>query len=151
MESIIVRVAKKSDKSAIVDFQIKMAMETENEILDTAVVEKGVRAVLDDPAKATYFVAEDNKGIVGCIMVTDEWSDWRNGWVWWLQSLYVLQEFRKKGVFTALFEHIKVLMQSTDDLKGIRLYVDKRNKNAQKIYDLIGMTAEHYITYELMK
>jgi GNAT superfamily N-acetyltransferase len=84
-------------------------------------------------------------------MITDEWSDWRNGWVWWIQSLYVIPEFRKKGVFSALFEHINSLIQASTDVKGLRLYVDKRNKKAQRLYNEIGMSGDHYITYELMK
>jgi GNAT superfamily N-acetyltransferase len=153
MDIIKVRVAKPSDKSAIVDFQLKMAQETEEQVLDKDTISKGVKAVIDDPSKATYFVAEvdGNKGIVGSLMITDEWSDWRNGWVWWIQSLYVIPEFRKKGVFSALFEHINSLIQASTDVKGLRLYVDKRNKKAQNIYDAIGMSGDHYITYELMK
>jgi ribosomal protein S18 acetylase RimI-like enzyme len=132
---------------------MQMALETEGAELDRRIVSQGIKSLLDDPHKATYFVAEFEgvKGIVGCLMITDEWSDWRNGWVWWIQSLYVLPEFRNKGVFTALFEHVWTIVDSTSDVKGIRLYVDKRNTRAQEVYKSIGMTGEHYITYELMK
>ncbi len=153
MDIIKVRVARPRDRKRLTDFQMQMALETEGAELDRRIVSQGIKSLLDDPHKATYFVAEFEgvKGIVGCLMITDEWSDWRNGWVWWIQSLYVLPEFRNKGVFTALFEHVWTIVDSTSDVKGIRLYVDKRNTRAQEVYKSIGMTGEHYITYELMK
>lgn len=153
MEITKIRVARVSDKAKIVDFQMKMALETEGETLDEALVTKGVKAAIADPSLGTYFVAEVDgvKGIVGVLMVTDEWSDWRNGWVWWIQSLYVMPEYREKGVFTALYEHVNTIIQSTTDVKGLRLYVDKRNTRAQKVYEAIGMNGSHYTTYELMK
>lgn len=153
MEITKIRVARASDRVKIVDFQMKMALETEGEALDEALVTKGVKAAIADPALGTYFVAEVDgvKGIVGVLMVTDEWSDWRNGWVWWIQSLYVMPEYREKGVFTALYEHVNTIIQSTTDVKGLRLYVDKRNTRAQKVYEAIGMNGSHYTTYELMK
>ena len=153
MDIIKVRVARPRDRKRLTDFQMQMALETEGAELDRRIVSQGIKSLLDDPHKATYFVAEFEgvKGIVGCLMITDEWSDWRNGWVWWVQSLYVLPEYRNKGVFTALFEHVWTIVDSTSDVKGIRLYVDKRNTRAQEVYKSIGMTGEHYITYELMK
>lgn len=153
MEIIKIRVARSTDKSRLVDFQMKMALETEGETLTKSSVAKGVKAAVDDPSIATIFVAEIEgvKGIVGSLMITDEWSDWRNGWVWWIQSLYVMPEYRNKGVFTALFEHINAIIESSPEVKGLRLYVDKRNTKAQKVYDAMGMNGSHYITYEMMK
>ena len=153
MDIIKVRVARPRDRKRLTDFQMQMALETEGAELDRRIVSQGIKSLLDDPHKATYFVAEFEgvKGIVGCLMITDEWSDWRNGWVWWVQSLYVLPEYRNKGVFSALFEHVWTIVDSTSDVKGIRLYVDKRNISAREVYEAIGMTGEHYTTYELMK
>ena len=153
MDIIKVRVARPGDRKRLTDFQMAMALETEGQELDRRIVSQGVKSVLDDPQKATYFVAELEgvKGLVGCLMITDEWSDWRNGWVWWIQSLYVLPEYRKRGVFTALFEHVWMIVDSTSDVKGLRLYVDKNNTRARELYEAIGMSGEHYITYELMK
>ncbi|HPH53948.1 MAG: GNAT family N-acetyltransferase [Bacteroidales bacterium] len=153
MDIIKVRVARPGDRKRLTDFQVQMALETEGQELDRRIVSQGVKSVLDDPQKASYFVAELEgvEGIVGCLMITDEWSDWRNGWVWWIQSLYVQPEYRKRGVFTALLEHVWMIVDSTSDVKGIRLYVDKNNTRARALYEAIGMSGEHYITYELMK
>jgi ribosomal protein S18 acetylase RimI-like enzyme len=153
MDIIKERVARPRDRKRLTDFQMQMALETEGQELDRSIVSQGIKSVLEDPQKATYFVAELEgvDGIVGCLMITDEWSDWRNGWVWWIQSLYVLPEYRQRGVFTALFEHIWMIVDSTSAVKGIRLYVDKNNTRARELYEAIGMSGEHYITYELMK
>lgn len=143
--------AKHSDLHLLVDFQMKMAMETEGLELDKAVLEKGITSVLDDPSKARYFVARRGDALAGMLMITLEWSDWRNGWVWWIQSVYVAQEFRKEGIFATLYSHIKEIVTKSEDIRGIRLYVDKRNVRAQKVYEAIGMTGEHYATFEWMK
>jgi ribosomal protein S18 acetylase RimI-like enzyme len=139
------------DAPAIVDFQIRMARETENLELDRATVGRGVAAVLGDPAKGRYWMAEREGRIVGSLLTTFEWSDWRDGTVLWIQSVYVVPEERGRGVYRALYEHLKRHVEEDPALKGIRLYVDKRNAAAQGIYERLGMTREHYEMFEWMK
>ncbi|MFW5793068.1 MAG: GNAT family N-acetyltransferase [Bacteroidota bacterium] len=145
-----IREALPSDYKIITSFQKKMALETENLKLDTLTVQSGVRAVLSDSSKGTYYVAEIEEIITGCLMTTHEWSDWRNGWVLWIQSVYVLPEYRNKGIFASLYLHIKQLVQSRPDLMGIRLYVDKTNEKAIQVYRCSGMDGEHYQLFEWM-
>jgi len=136
---------------SIAGFQIRMALETENLALDRDTVIKGVEAVLGDPSKGRYFVAEDAGQVVASLLITYEWSDWRNGNVWWLQSLYVVPEWRRKGVFKEMFRVITQKVCSDDGVKGIRLYVDKANTVAQETYRSLGMNGDHYLMYEWMK
>jgi GNAT superfamily N-acetyltransferase len=146
-----IRNATQQDAATIVDFQLKMAIETEDLILDPAVTKEGVRAVFSDSSKGCYFVAETEGIVVASLMITYEWSDWRNGLVWWIQSVYVVPEFRKKGVFTQLYEYLKKQVEASDHVRGLRLYVDKRNVSAQKVYTHLGMNGSHYDTYEWMR
>ncbi len=148
---IIVREAKKSDIPKIVEFQLTMAMESEGMELEQKVLEKGVAAVFDDRAKGIYYVAEYQGEVVGSMLNTYEWSDWRNGIIIWFQSVYVMPEYRKHGIFRKMYEHIKNKVEKDDRLKGMRLYVDKGNIKAQKVYSALGMTGEHYLTYEWIK
>ena len=146
-----VRNATIADASVITDFQLKMALETEELFLNPAVVKAGVAAVFDDPSKGCYFVAEEAGVVVASLMITYEWSDWRNGLVWWFQSVYVKPEFRKMGVFAQMYRHIKKQVEASVDVRGLRLYVDKRNIAAQKAYTRLGMDGSHYDTYEWMR
>jgi len=146
-----VRNAIQEDAATIVDFQIKMALETEDLTLDVAVVKEGVAAVFLDPSKGRYFVAEEKGAIVASLMITYEWSDWRNGLVWWIQSVYVTSEFRMKGVFAQMYHYIKKQVETSPDVRGLRLYVDKRNVVAQKVYTKLGMNGAHYDTFEWMR
>ncbi len=148
---MIVREAKSNEFSIIADFQIKMAHETERISLDAGKVEAGVQAVFDDPSKGTYYVAKDKGQVIACMLTTYEWSDWRNRTVLWIQSLYVVPAYRKQGVFKAMYENVKSMVNQSDKFGGIRLYVDKTNVNAQKVYDAIGMNGEHYQVFEWMK
>lgn len=148
---MLVRIANKEDSSFIVEFQLAMAEETENVKLHRQTVENGVEAVFDDPSKGRYFVAEKNGRIIGSLLTTYEWSDWRNGTVLWIQSVYVLPEFRRKGVYSNMYEHLKNLVRDNKNLKGIRLYADKENKTAHKTYQKLGMSPEHYVTFEWLK
>jgi len=147
---LLVREAKKGDICKIVEFQMAMAMETESLELDRDVLSLGVNAVLEDPSKARYFMAEEDGNSIGMLMITLEWSDWRNGWVWWIQSVYTSPECRGKGVYKLLYRHIKSLVERSDNIRGIRLYVDKRNVTAQKVYKALEMNGDHYTTYEWM-
>jgi len=150
--SIKVRVGLLFDTDTIADFQVKMAKETENLELDPDTVHKGVSAVFDNPEKGKYFVAEANGEVVGCLLTVPEWSDWRNGTVLWIHSVYVIPAFRSQGVFKMLYENLVTMVNSPDnDLRGLRLYVEKANTNAQKVYEKLGMSGEHYHLYEWLK
>lgn len=151
MADLEIRPALPSDAPAIAEFQLRMARETEDLELDRDTVNRGVEAVFADPAKGIYWIAESAGRIVGCLLTTYEWSDWRNGTVLWIQSLYVLPEERGRGVYRALYEHLRREVEMNPSLKGIRLYVDRRNATAQRVYERLGMTREHYDLFEWMK
>jgi predicted GNAT family acetyltransferase len=147
-EKMDIRTAKHSDHAAIVDFQIRMAKETEDLALDPNLVSKGVEAVLKDSNKGIYYIVEDNSDVVASLLTTYEWSDWRNGLVLWIQSVYVLPGYRGKGVYKSMYHHLKSKVESNSELLGLRLYVEKDNKNAQKVYSKLGMDGEHYQMFE---
>lgn len=144
-----IRKAIREDASTIIGFQQNMAMETEGMKLDDSIIGPGVRSVFDDPSKGIYFVAEENSNVIASLMMTYEWSDWRNSNIWWFQSVYVLPEYRRMGVFRKMYEYIKSLAQE-QGIPGLRLYVEKDNLNAQKTYESLGMDGEHYRFYEWM-
>ena len=139
------------DIQTIADFQVKMAFETENMKLDPPTVIKGVTAVLDDPSKGKYWLAELNGVVVGSLLTIPEWSDWRNGTVLWIHSVYVPPEHRKLGIFKKLYTHLKTMVETSPELRGLRLYVDKTNVPAQNFYEALGMNGEHYHLFEWMK
>lgn len=151
MADLAVRAARPDDAPAILEFQLRMARETEDLELDHETVRGGVEAVFADPGKGAYWVAEREGRVVGCLLTTFEWSDWRNGVVLWIQSVYVVPEERGRGVYRALYEHLKGRVEADPGLKGIRLYVDRRNTDAQRVYERLGMTREHYDTFEWLK
>ena len=148
---ITLRKAMVSDLTILIDFQRQLAFESEGVKLDERDLQKGMQAMFDDPSKGTYFVAEENSEVVGCHMITYEWSDWRNGMVWWLQSVYVKESHRKKGVFKKMYDNIIQVIKSDPGLIGLRLYVDKTNARAMKVYEAMGMDGSHYTVYEWMK
>lgn len=147
---IQIREAKQKEKPILKQFQKLMAWETEKLELDEEQLDKGLEAVLADPLKGKYFVAEEDK-IIACLMVTPEWSDWRNGIVWWIQSVFVVEGHRRKGIYRQLYKHIQDWVNSNKNYRGIRLYVEKDNKIAQQVYSNLGMDGEHYKLYEWMK
>lgn len=150
--SIQIRPGLLFDIDTIADFQVKMAYETENGLkLDPATVQLGVTAVMDDPSKGKYWVAESDGEVVGCLLTVPEWSDWRNGTVLWIHSVYVKPSFRKQGVYKTLYLHLRDMVNSSEDLRGLRLYVDKTNIRAQQVYQNLGMNGEHYHLFEWMK
>lgn len=151
MSEILIRPGLLFDVQTIADFQVEMAMETENLKLDPSTVEKGVTSVLDDPSKGKYWLAEMNGDVVGCLLTVPEWSDWRNGTVLWIHSVYVIPGQRKSGVYRKLYTHLKKMVEESKDLRGLRLYVDKTNERAQKVYEVLGMNGEHYHLYEWLK
>lgn len=146
-----IRKAREEDLSTIVDFQLAMALETENLQLHKPTVEKGVSAAFHDSAKGQYFVTEIDGKIAASLMITFEWSDWRNGMVYWIQSVYVHENFRRLGIYRKMYAHIQELVMKDDTVRGIRLYVDKTNLRAQKTYENTGMNGEHYQLFEWMK
>jgi GNAT superfamily N-acetyltransferase len=148
---MIIRQAIEKDSASIVEFQLAMALETEQLELDEPTVVKGVAAVFADQSKGVYYVAETDGKVVGSLLTTFEWSDWRNGTVLWIQSVYVRLEFRKRSVFSRLYKHIREKVATDDHLRGIRLYADKTNTSAHGVYEHLGMTAEHYQMFEWMK
>ena len=125
-----------------------MALETENRRLDRATLEQGVRAVLADPARGFYLVAEQGGEPVGCLLVTREWSDWRNADWWWLQSVYVLPEARRRGVFRALHGELRLRAAATSGVAGLRLYVERHNRHAQATYAALGFAGTDYLMLE---
>lgn len=133
---MIIRQADKTDSIHIIEFQLAMAMETEQLALDKPTVIMGVAAVMADPSKGIYYVAEIKGQVVGSLLTTFEWSDWRNGTVLWIQSVYVRPEYRKRSVFSALYQHIREKVAANTDLRGIRLYADKTNTSAHKVYEI---------------
>jgi len=151
MSAVKIRPGLLFDIEVIRDFQVTMANETESLILDPEVVYKGVSAVFDDPSKGKYWVADIGGDVVGCLLTISEWSDWRNGTVLWIHSVYVKPEFRKSGVFKELYLHLKSMVMNSHELRGLRLYVDKSNNKAQKVYENLSMSSEHYHLYEWMK
>ena len=148
---IEIREARPDEMATIVDFQIRMAKETEDLTLSEEKLMPGSKAIFEDRNKGIYYVAIDQGKVVGCLLITYEWSEWRNGTVLWIQSVYVLPEYRGEKVFKLLYEHVQNLVESSDDYKGIRLYVEKDNVRAQKVYTAIGMDGEHYRMFEWMK
>lgn len=148
---ILIRKAKATEWPTIAGFQLLMAEETENLRLNPEILSEGIKTVFDNPSKGCYFVAELDGKIVGSLLITYEWSDWRNKTVYWIQSVYVDNDFRRKGVFRKLYAHIRTLAESSPDVGGIRLYVDKGNQKAQITYSDLGMNGEHYQVFEWMK
>ncbi|HZF09458.1 MAG TPA: GNAT family N-acetyltransferase [Thermoanaerobaculia bacterium] len=152
--SCLVRPALPEEAPTLIDFQLRLARESEGLELAPEVLASGVHAVFADPAKGRYWVAltAGNAGrIAGGLLTTYEWSDWRNGTILWVQSVYVLPEERGRGVYRSLYEILKRTVEGSPELAGIRLYVDRRNEAAQRTYERLGMTREHYHLYEWLK
>ena len=148
-ENIGVRRALQIDAEHISDFNIAMALETEGKPLDSETVRGGVWAVLSRNDLGFYVVAEHRDETVGQLLITYEWSDWRNAFFWWIQSVYVAPEYRHQGVYKALHEYVSKAAGSQGDVCGIRLYVDKDNKIAQGVYAGLGMSETNYDMYEI--
>lgn len=146
-----IRPGQRGDAETMVDFQVEMAGETEGLSLDRDTVLAGVLAVFEDPTHGCYWVAEERGKVIASLLVVPEWSDWRNGTVWWIHSLYVRPAFRRRGVFRALFEHLRGMVEADDALKGLRLYVERGNRTACRTYEAMGMDGEHYRLYEWLK
>jgi GNAT superfamily N-acetyltransferase len=145
-----IRPASPADLATIVEFNRRLALETESKVLDPAILEAGVACALADPDRLRYWVAEfDGEARpVGQAAITREWSDWRMGWIWWFQSVYVAAPFRGRGVFRSLYRHIRAEARSLPDVIGLRLYVEDSNAPAHKTYHAVGMRPGGYSVYE---
>jgi ribosomal protein S18 acetylase RimI-like enzyme len=143
-----IRTATICDAPLLVDFNQKMALETEDKRLDTATLTGGVQAVFSDANKGFYVVAEDAGSIVGGLLVTFEWSDWRNKWFWWIQSVYIVPEARGRGIYRLLYDHVKAEAAKHANVCGFRLYVERENVHAQRVYEKVGMENSVYYMYE---
>lgn len=149
-ESIFIRQASPEDAQSIIQFNISMAWETEGKKLKEKVLNEGVLRVLNGKAEAFYLVAVNQYDqVIASLMVTKEWSDWRNAFIWWIQSVYVLPEYRRKGIYSRLYSKVKELGIS-NSCCGFRLYVEKNNLSAQKTYSKLGMNHSHYLVFEDM-
>ncbi len=149
--SLVIRSATPADAEVVAEFNRRLALESEQRHLDPVVLAAGVARALADPERARYFVAEEGGEVVGQLMLTREWSDWRNRWLWWLQSVYVRADARRRGVFRALFEHVEQLVRQDPEVLGLRLYVEHENKVAQETYARLGMTNAGYLVLEKLQ
>lgn len=147
-QDFALRLAGTGDLPALVGFNRAMARETEGRELDVETLKAGVRALLEDERHGFYVVAEGGGEVVGSLLVTYEWSDWRNGVFWWVQSVYVKPAFRRRGVYRRLYRFVKARAAERGGVRGFRLYVEKHNEVAQRTYKQLGMSETHYKMYE---
>ena len=145
------REARAEEAPELARFQIALAQETEGLALDPDACARGVRAVFDDPAKGRWYVSTVGHELAGSLLITPEWSDWFDGTIWWIQRVYVLPVHRGRRLYSGLYGFVKALAAIEPSVRGLRLYVDKRNTKAQKVYEALGMNGEHYALYEWMK
>lgn len=145
---VIVRPARAADAASISAFNRAMALETEGKELDADRTDRGVAGALEDRSRATYWIAEAEGEAVASLMLTTEWSDWRNGTFWWIQSVYVLPGYRGQGVFRSMYMAVRGLARETPGVCGIRLYVERGNKAARAVYAKLGMEETSYRLYE---
>ena len=148
--SIAVGRAATEDVAAIAQFNIAMAAETEDLALDPQTVHAGVAAVVSDNRRGFYLVARSDGKAVGSLMITYEWSDWRNGYLWWIQSVYVVPSARKQGIFRLLYDNVISFAKQDGDAAGVRLYVEKDNRGAQEVYRKLGMSETAYRVFEII-
>ncbi len=146
---LTIRRGTPADTAVIVEFNRRLAEESEGKTLDVPLLTRGVTAALADPNKGPYFLAQDGDEIVGQMQITFEFSDWRNGWFWWIQGVYVRADARRRGVFRALYEHVVAAARREPDVIGVRLYVENENHAAQQTYLRLGMKWSDYRVMEL--
>ena len=147
----MIRKATEKDIEVIAEHNCRMAVETEDLELDKIRVIEGVRNAVLDPSKAVYYLKEIEGKIAGQLMVTKEWSDWGDGYFWWIQSVYVHRDYRNRGVFSELYRHVEQLVKDDPGACGIRLYVHENNGRARKAYSKQGMNETAYLLYEMEK
>mgnify|MGYP002641240373 CR=1 FL=1 len=143
-----IRKAVQHDRDTLVDFNQRMALETESITLNKDIIQGGVQSVLDDANKGFYLVTEVEGEVQACLMITNEWSDWRNGMIWWIQSVYVHPDYRRQGLYKSMYTHLQNAIQNEPEVIGIRLYVEKDNRRAQQTYSGLGMKKTDYLLYE---
>lgn len=143
-----IRYATLADADTIARFNQTMALETENKMLADEVINPGVRALMENPRNGFYVVAAVDGVLAASLMVTSEWSDWRNGFFWWIQSVYVDTNFRRRGLYSAMYRFVKNEAAKRADVCGFRLYVEQENVSAQKTYEYLGMERTAYVLYE---
>ena len=146
-DTLNIRRAQRRDIKTIVSFNLAMALETEDLQLNESTLALGVEQVMNDPAKGFYLVVEENDLVIASLMITREWSDWRNSWWWWIQSVYVDPEHRRRGIFLRMYDHVQRLAEK-EAAAGLRLYVETSNVPARRTYVRCGMEESHYIMYE---
>ena len=146
---IVVRLATSEDQPHLVEFNSLMAQETEAKALDLPTLRQGVASVFQKGDRGFYLVAELEGTVAGQLMITTEWSDWRNGYFWWIQSVYVPPQYRRRGIYRALNDQVRSLALTQGDVCGVRLYVDKDNTGAQQVYQRLGMSPTHCDLYEI--
>ncbi len=149
--TIHIRRATAADTAAIAAFNISMALETEGKHLDPTTITAGVANMIAHPERGFYLVAEDSATVVGSLMVTTEWSDWRNGLFWWIQSVFIIAPYRRQGIYSRLYATVQTLAAEADNVCGYRLYVEKDNRPAQLTYEHLGMQATDYLLYEALR
>ena len=149
-ENITVGKAASDDVDAIAQFNIAMAQETEERQLDPETIQSGVSGVIQNHAHGFYLIAERDQVAVGSLLITFEWSDWRNGTLWWIQSVYVKPEHRRTGVFKALYDAVIARARAAKSVRGIRLYVEQENLDAQSVYQKLSMQKTPYQMFERM-
>jgi len=145
----MIRRARPDDLEALVAGNLALALDTESVRLDTATLRTGIRALLEGSVPGAYWVVEEAGRVIAQTMVTHEWSDWRNGDVWWIQSVHVHPEHRRRGLFRSLYTHIRAEAERSG-AAGLRLYVDTTNARAQAVYAALGMRGDHYRVFEDM-
>ena len=148
---MILRLARGDDAEVLVGFNAAMALETEGKELLPEVIGAGVRSLLANPAAGFYVLAETEGRVVGALLITKEWSDWRNGTFWWIQSVYVRPELRRGGVYKTLYRHVQRMAANEPGVCGFRLYVERENTRAQSTYTSLGMQETHYRVFEELK
>lgn len=142
-----IRLAKREDAHLFVEFNQAMAFETEDKRLDPKTVESAVNAIFDDENKGFYIVAEESDMILGGLLITYEWSDWRNAWWWWIQSVFIRPEARGKRVYSQLNDFVRAEAKEAGNVYGIRLYVETDNAHARRVYEKVGMEQSNYVMY----
>jgi ribosomal protein S18 acetylase RimI-like enzyme len=145
---MIIRKALSQDATELAEFNINMARDTEGMELIPEVIAAGVKTMIDNPQMGYYLVVELDNGIQASLMVTTEWSDWRNGIFWWIQSVYVRPDYRRQGLYAELYTRVKELAEQEPAVCGFRLYVERENSSAQKTYEALGMHETEYKMYE---
>ena len=151
-DNIILRFANENDIDAIVEFNRRMAHETEGKELKVETLRPGVEGLIENSKYGFYVIAEDaaNGKKAGGLLITYEWSDWRNGPIWWIQSVYVMPDYRRRGIYRKLYAYVKEIARREPNVRGFRLYVEKENTTAQRTYKSLGMEETHYLMFEEM-